>query len=97
MEACISSHAKVMAGTMQASTVQSKCTGGMTAAPSRCSASRWAAVKGLSHMKVFIAGATRSGREKSQALNCSAPHAIEGNCGPGAVDKGGRTCGHMRA
>jgi len=39
--------------------------------PSFCSASRCAAVKGLSHMKVFMAGATKSGREKSQALNCT--------------------------
>jgi hypothetical protein len=47
-------------------------TGGMTLTPRRCSASRWLLVKGLSHMKVFMAGATRSGREKSQALTCSA-------------------------
>ncbi len=39
--------------------------------PSFCSAFRCAAVKGLSHMKVFMAGATKSGREKSQALNCT--------------------------
>ena len=40
--------------------------------PSFCSTSSWAPVKGLSHMNVFIAGATTSGREKSQALNCNA-------------------------
>lgn len=50
-------------------------TGGMMLTPSLCRASRWAAVKGLSHMKVFMAGATSSGREKSQARNCRAQHA----------------------
>ena len=44
--------------------------------PSFCSTSSWAPVKGLSHMNVFIAGATNKGLEKSQALNCIAKHTI---------------------
>lgn len=44
--------------------------------PNFCSASRCAAVNGLSHMKVFMAGATNSGREKSQALNCRVKDAL---------------------
>ena len=52
----------------------------MILTPSFCSTSNWPPVKGLSHMNVFIAGATNSGREKSQALNCNMPLNIVSHC-----------------
>ena len=57
-----------------------KHTGGMILTPSFCSTSSWPPVKGLSHMNVFIAGATNSGREKSQALNCNMRLNIMSRC-----------------
>jgi hypothetical protein len=43
-------------------------TGGMMLAPNSCSVAKCFDVKGLSHMKVFIAGATSKGFSKSHAL-----------------------------